>query len=507
MKKFGCSNYQDYIPVPVYESNPEYVEFYKKAWEIAFKHIKHIDGMPQTPYMDEAFCDTQVWIWDSCFMSLFCKYAREVFPGVETFNNFYEVLYGKKRLAKIIPGKNEPDWTGAIPGVPYEMKIHIADNPPLFAWAEYENVLMSGNKEYIKELLYNKQFLQKHYEWIENLKAPVTCDGVMHPTCLTSYKYGYKWEGGRSGMDNTPRGRIGVHAYEERPNNPDMFWLDAICQQALSAKMISELFKIIDDKENYEKWNSLYTKKKNIINELYWDEEDGFYYDIDCNTHKFYKVKTIASYWTLIGGIANKNQAKKLVERLFCENEFGGKVPFVSLSRDDPDFIDEGEYWRGGVWLPTAYATLKGLARYGYLNKAREVSEKLLLHMIKTYNEFEPHTIWETYSPTEYKPATDPYRTGTFARSDFCGWSALGPVSVFIEYILGFYKVDAFEKKIYWLKPDDSQGKIGIENLRFGNIVTDIIWDGEKYIVKSNEPYTLEINGKVYDVVSGNNHF
>jgi len=342
MKKFGCSNYQDYIPVPVYESNPEYVEFYKKAWEIAFKHIKHIDGMPQTPYMDEAFCDTQVWIWDSCFMSLFCKYAREVFPGVETFNNFYEVLYGKKRLAKIIPGKNEPDWTGAIPGVPYEMKIHIADNPPLFAWAEYENALMSGNKEYIKELLYNKQFLQKHYEWIENLKAPVTCDGVMHPTCLTSYKYGYKWEGGRSGMDNTPRGRIGVHAYEERPNNPDMFWLDAICQQALSAKMISELFKIIDDKENYEKWNSLYTKKKNIINELYWDEEDGFYYDIDCNTHKFYKVKTIASYWTLTGGIANKNQAKKLVERLFCENEFGGKVPFVSLSRDDPDFIDEG---------------------------------------------------------------------------------------------------------------------------------------------------------------------
>ena len=132
---------------------------------------------------------------------------------------------------------------------------------------------------------------------------------------------------------------------------------------------------------------------------------------------------------------------------------------------------------------------------------------KLLDYMIKTYNDFEPHTIWEAYSPTEYKPATDPYRTGTFARSDFCGWSALGPISVFIEYILGFYKIDAFEKKICWEKPDDYQGKIGIENLRFGNIVTDIIWDGEKYIVKSNEPYTLEINGKVYDVVSGNNHF
>jgi hypothetical protein len=109
--------------------------------------------MSQNPYMDEAFCDTQVWIWDSCFMSLFTKYAREAFPGVETLNNFYEVLYGGKHLPKILPTENEPDWTGAIPGEPYEIKVHIADNPPLFAWAEYENAMMSGDTDYIKELL------------------------------------------------------------------------------------------------------------------------------------------------------------------------------------------------------------------------------------------------------------------------------------------------------------------------------------------------------------------
>lgn len=507
LNNVDCNNWKEFLPRPVFDEKKEYIDFYNKAWHLAYKHIKHIDGMPQTPYMDEAFCDTQVWVWDSCFMSLFCKYAREVFPGVETLNNFYEVLYNKKHLAKIIPGENEPDWTGATPGVPYEMKIHIADNPPLFAWAEYENALMSGDKDYIKELLYNKQFLQKHYEWIENLKTTVTLDGVMHPTHLTAHKYGYKWEGGKSGMDNTPRGRIGEHAYEERPNNPDMFWLDAICQQALSAKMISELFKIIDDKVNYEKWHTLYLEKKNIINELYWDEEDGFYYDIDCNTHKFYKVKTIASYWTLTGGIASEGQAKKLVERLLNENEFGGKVPFVSLSRDDPDFIDEGEYWRGGVWTPTAYATLKGLVRYGYLNEARKTSKQLLDYMIKTYNDFEPHTIWEAYSPTEYKPATDPYRTGTLSRPDFCGWSALGPISMFIEYIIGFYKIDAFEKKIYWAMPDEIKGKIGIKNLSFGGMKTDIYAIDDKCYVESDGAYTLIINGTEYSVNEGKNEF
>lgn len=162
--------------------------------------------------------------------------------GVETLNNFYDVLYGGKHLPVIMPPENEPDWTGAVYGEPYEMKVHIADSPPLFAWAEYENALMKGDSDYVKDLLYERKVLQKHYDWIENLHTQVSIPGVLHHTYLISEKYGYKWEGGSSGMDNTPRGRTGEHAFEERPNNPDMLWLDALCQQALSAKMIARLF-------------------------------------------------------------------------------------------------------------------------------------------------------------------------------------------------------------------------------------------------------------------------
>lgn len=506
MQRFGADDWRKYVPTPICGVNSAFSVLYEKAWELAYEHIKNVGGMHQTPYMDEAFCETQIWIWDSCFMALFCKFARTVFPGVETLNNFYEVLYNGKSLPEIIPKKEEPDWTGAACGEPCEMKVHIADNPPLFAWAEYENALMSGDVDYVKELLCEKKFLQKHYEWIENLRKTETLEGVYAPTCLIALKDGYKWEGGRSGMDNSPRGRIGKHAVGQRPNNPDMLWLDAICQQALSARMISRMFGIIGDSENEAKWNSRFLEKKEIINRLYWDDEDGFYYDIDCNTHGFYKVMTIASFWAMTAEVATGQAAECLAKRLSDACAFGGEIPLVSLSRGDADFRADGEYWRGSVWLPTAYAALKGLANYGYYEDARILARRLLEHMNKTCEEFEPHTIWECYSPTEAKPAINEFRDG-YVRCDFCGWSALGPISVYIEFVIGFHKIDAFEKIVEWAKPDSVKSKIGIENLRFGNVVTDITAIGERCHVISNEPYTLKINGKEYKISEGINEF
>ena len=419
-KNFNTNNWKDYIPLPDCEQFPEYESFYMNAGELAREHVKNIDGMPQNPYMDEGFCDTQIWIWDTCFMALFCKFAQEVFPGVESFKNFYEVLFHGKSLPQIIPTEHEPRWTGAIPGVPFHIQLHIADNPPLLAWAEYENALIHGNKEYIEELLYRKQSLQRQYEWLENLKERKQLPNVNAETCWISEKDGYKWDCGRSGMDNTPRGRIGERAEKERPNNPDMLWLDAICQQALSAKAIAGLFTLIGDTAQSAKWNTKYLEKKRIVNSLYWDNTDKFYYDIDANDHHYYKARTIASYWTLTSNIATKEQAQAMLAYLLDDEDFGGDSPLVSLSRKDADFQELGQYWRGSVWLPTAYAALKGIANYGFYKEAHLLSHKLFKQMLKTYQEYEPHTIWECYSPTEAKPAKQTNNKSD-VRPNFCG--------------------------------------------------------------------------------------
>lgn len=504
-KNFKALDWKSYIPKPVCAEHPEYEEFYTRAWEIAHDHIRDIPGMPQNPYMDEAFCDTQVWIWDTCFMSFFCKFAQQVFPGVETFNNFYHVLYGGGSLPKIVPSPAEPWWTYVKHGEPNPIYIHIADNPPLFAWGEYENVMLSGDVEHIRELLYDKQYLQKHYEWFESLKEPVTPDGVFLNTCLVREELGYRWEGGRSGMDNTPRGRNFPGEPKERPQDPNLLWLDAICQQALSAHLIAKLFRLVGDEASAEEWDNKFNEKKDIVNNYYWDSEDGFYYDIDVRDNSLRKCMTVASFWTLTAGIADRERADAMAKWVDDPETLGGEVPLLSLARNDGDYKSDGRYWRGSLWLPTAYAALRGLSQYGYHRQTHEAGHKIFRHMLATYHEYEPHTIWECYSPEEHKPGVDTKGTG-IVRKDFCGWSALGPIAIYLEYVLGFRSINAFEGVVEWEKPDTFAGEIGVKNLRFGEVVTDITADGKVCKVISNAPYTLKICGIPFEIKAGENN-
>ncbi len=154
------------------------------------------------------------------------------------------------------------------------------------------------------------------------------------------------------------------------------------------------------------------------------------------------------------------------------------------------------------MWLPTAYATLKGLAEYGLYEDAHEAATRIFDYMQKTYAHYEPHTIWECYAPEGYRPGMQTNDT-TCCRPDFCGWSALGPISIYIEYVLGFHTINAFENIVKWAKPSDIKGKIGMKNLRFGQIVTDIIADETTCCIHSNAAYTLEINQKAYAIQPG----
>jgi hypothetical protein len=89
----------------------------------------------------------------------------------------------------------------------------------------------------------------------------------------------------------------------------------------------------------------------------------------------------------------------------------------------------------------------------------------------------------------------------TEVRPDFCGWSALGPISLFIENVLGFYDVDAPNATVRWNLHQTCRH--GIKDLSFGDIVTDIIYEDGIVTVNSNKPYTLYINGQSYSVRRG----
>lgn len=122
--------------------------------------------------------------------------------------------------------------------------------------------------------------------------------------------------------------------------------------------------------------------------------------------------------------------------------------------------------------------------------------------MSETYRNYEPHTVWECYTPSAPLPSIkvaggDKGRV----RPDFCGWSALGPISLFIENVLGFYNIDANRHLVEWHKK--GSGRQGLRNLRFGDVRTDIVADGNTVSITSDNAYTLVVNGKKYKVRPG----
>lgn len=71
--------------------------------------------------------------------------------------------------------------------------------------------------------------------------------------------------------------------------------------------------------------------------------------------------------------------------------------------------------------------------------------------------------------------------------------------------MLGFHTINGFERVVEWAKADTFEKKVGVKNLRFADIVTDIVAENGICKVISNAPYTLKINDKPYQVSAGEN--
>ncbi|MBP5539553.1 MAG: hypothetical protein J6X69_07015 [Bacteroidales bacterium] len=215
-------------------------------------------------------------------------------------------------------------------------------------------------------------------------------------------------------------------------------------------------------------------------------------------------ILTPASFWPMMAEIPDSARARKMAEYALAPQRLGGLFPWKSLGAEDPDFYaDGGKYWRGAIWLPTAYMGIKALEKYGMREKANQTAEGLLAQMNRTYRNYEPHSIWECYSPTADKPANG--KKKPVVRKDFCGWSALGPISLFIENVIGIYEIDAPNAMVKWDIHHDFEH--GIRRLHFGDTVTDLIYKEGAVYVSTNIPYTLYVGGRTFEVKAGNHVF
>lgn len=169
-----------------------------------------------------------------------------------------------------------------------------------------------------------------------------------------------------------------------------------------------------------------------LINDVFWDEKDGFYYDRNEKTGKKIRVKSVAGFFPLWAGVATPAQARRLVrEHLFNEKEFWLAYPVATYAKTEPDFYEgttKGECnWRGNSWIPSNYMIFHGLIKYGYDKEARELADrtyKMVLDMNPVTREYYDSETGQGYG-----------------MNPFWGWSSLGYIMP-LEYKLHYDPTD-----------------------------------------------------------------
>ena len=113
----------------------------------------------------------------------------------------------------------------------------------------------------------------------------------------------------------------------------------------------------------------------------------------------------------------------------------------------------------------------------------------------------EPATIWECYAPEADAPSTE---YGRRVRPDFCGWSALGPINLFLEHVIGLREVNAPEARVVWEPPEGAAFPMGIEGLAVGRSQRLTLWsDGRQVRVVCTQPFTLRYDGRDFALAPG----
>ncbi len=431
------------LPQPFWDRHDNAIACYWKVWEIAFRNLRQptVENGFVVDYIDTAF-NNHLFLWDSCFILMFGKYGRRVFDFQGTLNNLYCKQHPDGFICR--------ELSEADGGDLFERHDPTTTGPNIFAWAEWEYFLTSGDGSRLESVFWP---ILAYHQWMRANRT---------------WPDGSYWSSGLGcGMDNQPRlprNEVPVWAADVEEHigysHAHMAWSDACFQALLSAKLLLSMA----DALKLESWgesgqgseakalqmerlptalDDLRAETKSLqsyINGNLWDEESAFYYDKFSNG-TLGRAKTIGAYWALLADATSLEwQKQRFIAHLSNPDEFARPHPIPTLSADDPMYHPVGDYWRGGVWAPTNYMTLRGLTRTGNDDLAYEIGRKHLDCVLEVFDNTD--TVWENYAPESCIPG-DP------ARRDFVGWSGLGPVAVLLEYVFGL-RPDAHGKLLIW---------------------------------------------------------
>jgi hypothetical protein len=477
------------LPSPVFDEDPACVQMYWKAWELAF--LNFYEPPPGSPFVsqfiDAAF-NQNIFLWDTCFMTMFCNYGYPCVPGICSLDNFYcrqfedgeicreiDRTTGKEfrewvnregqgllsRWGVLIDGGARPFTVSYVGRQPPQPPPHLtldALDHPIFAWAELESFRITGDRSRLALVF---EPLTRYYRALQQYLRQG--NGL----------YMTDW----GSMDNSPRNHYLVRGGTA---------VDTSSQMVLFARGLAQIADLLGNSEAAAGFRAEAEELARLINDKMWAPERRFYFDLTVEG-KQSPVKTAAAFWTLLAEVAGPQQVEALVAELRNPKTFGRLHPVPTVPADEPAFDPAGGYWKGAVWPPVDTMVIRGLEKKGQ----RELADQIALEHLRIITRIfkDTGTVWENYAPDAAKP-------GAPAKRDFVGWSGLGPILYLIEYGIGV-RVDAPSHTIMW--DIHSSQRVGIERLRFGGTTVSLICDApdaqhqRAVRIRSDAPFHLKL--------------
>jgi hypothetical protein len=423
------------LPVPILDGHPEVLEAYWYCWKTLLS-VWYFSPESSDHQAVSNICGIKSWgpwgstmVWDTAFILHFARYGHQAYPFITALDNCYARQHENGYICRETDKNNR------------EVYVIFPVNPPLFAWAEWEYYLISGDRERL-----GRVFLPmiKHYEWWMTYQRR---------------ENGLYWTDTFQEADDSPRNSLVYYA------------ASANSYQALTALCLSKIAHEIGRNDMETFFKDEHEKIGAMVNKYFWDEEHKIYNDLTADGKFITELKPDVfckhahMFWPLLAEIATDERAEAMAQELRNPDSFYRRNGVPCLSADSEGYLGgpegTGQYWRGAVWPPTQCMVQEGLKNYNQAELLYDLAEKYFNVTVEVFKK--EGTIKENLAPD------CPIGYGA---SEFVGWGGIGPVANLIEYILGFH-IDTPNNTISWHITRTERH--GIKNLKLGDFFVDLI--------------------------------
>jgi putative isomerase len=289
---------------------------------------------------------------------------------------------------------------GMIPGIvrvdhgAYYRNFKLSQTP-LTAWGVWEVYEQDRRKEFLRESL---PHLLTNHEWFER-ERDIDNDLLVEVGSYTQWAQALRYESVEAALDPTEEeianeissyyvgGRPGlktnfVGRMTNRKKEPtgeryysDLESVEMTAGMVLAEKSIARIASELGESGLASQYLGLARRREQAMNRWMWDAKDGFYYDINRDTHEVFRLKTAMGFLPMVSGSCSGEQAQALVQNLLNPSQFWTRFPVSTYSRPA---LEDAKRGRVESSVLVNFLLNADLSQYGFQEEAKTLTEVTL---------------------------------------------------------------------------------------------------------------------------------